>query len=133
MNCTYLRGAIEEAVSTCGYTLTEGAEHYLPTSICTYPAAHLLPPEFHSIEGRNHGKITYSIELRLFHQGAKLSPSERSERLDAMEVDMVEIFTLLSNYERVLSVEDLTIAPASTVDNHGAVAMVAKADIVTYF
>ncbi len=134
MNCTYLRGAIEEAVSACGYTLTQSAEHYLPTSICHYPAAHLLPPEFRSIEGRNHGKITYSVELHLLHQGAKLSPSERNDRLDEMEREIIEIFTLLSEYERVLSVEELTFAPsATTIDNHGAIAMVAKAEIVTLF
>ena len=134
MNCAYLRGAIEEAVSAYGYTLYQCAEQYSPATICHYPAAHLLPPEFCRIEGRQHGKITYSIELRLLEQGAKLSAEERNEKLSTMESHFVEIFSLLSEYERVASVEELTIKPATNeIDAHGAMTLVAKAEVVTIF
>ena len=133
MNCAYLCSAIEEAVSAYGYTPYQGDKSYAPTLITRYPAAHLLPPEFHSIEGRNHGKIRYSIELHLLHQASRLSPAERNDLLDEMESDLIEIFTLLSEYDSIAGVEELTLSPVATIDNHGAMAMVAQAEIVTLF
>ena len=134
MNRAYLSSAIEGLVSRVGYEFQLDDESCYPTTVCRYPAAFLSQPEFLSMEGRNRGKIAYKVTLRLAKQGAKLSPQERNALLASMEEQLVEVFVKLSQTERVAMVENLEIKPQSPiVDNHGAVAMVATAKVVTIF
>lgn len=94
----------------------------------------MLQPEFVSLEGRKHGRITYNVTLRLARHGAKLTAVERNEMIAEMEEQLMEMFVALSNKERVAVVEELTIAPCSeSVDSHGAVAVEAKANVITIF
>jgi hypothetical protein len=134
MNRAILCSAIEEVVSRYGYDFTLNDKSYYPATICRYPAAFMLQPEFLRQEGRKHGRITYNVSLRLARQGAKLTPKERSELLAEMEGQMMEMFISISQTQRVAVVDKLTIKPLSeTVDTHGAVAIEAKADIETIF
>lgn len=134
MNRAILCGAIEGAVSAVGYHFHPSAEGLYPVTISHYPAAVLFEPKFREIEGRNHGTIRYSVQLILARNGAKLSPSQRVAMLDEMEQDMLEIMMHLSQYDEVVAVDELTIEPsAERVDAHGAIALVAKADVVTIF
>lgn len=134
MNRTFLSGAIEGLASEYGYNFQQGDKSHYPTTVCRYPSAFLVQPEFVGIEGRNHGRITYHISLYLAKQGAKLSPAELNTTLDEMEQEMTNIFINLSKTERVAVVENLTITPASgIIDNHGALNLVAKANVTTIF
>ena len=134
MNRAFLCSAIEGLVSKCGYSFQLNDKSYYPTTVCQYPSAFMLQPEFSSMEGRKHGKIVYKVTLRLLHQAAKLSPTERNVLLDRMEEEMMQLFVELSQTERVAVVENLTIAPCvEPIDSHGAIAIEAKADIVTIF
>lgn len=134
MNRTYLCSAIEGLASEFGYNFQQGDKSHYPTTVCRYPSAFLTQPEFVGIEGRKHGRITYHISLFLAKQGAKLSPAELNSTLDEMEQDMTNIFVELSKTERVAVVENLTIAPiAGIIDNHGALNIVAQADVTTIF
>lgn len=133
MNRALLCSAIEEVVSPLGYEFYQNDESGYPTLVCRYPAAFLSHPEFHSIEGRKRGKITYDISLRLARQGAKSSPKERRMLLDEMEEALVDIFVALSQNPIVAIVEELTILPDAEVDTHGAVSMVATAKVATLF
>ena len=121
-------------MSQCGYEFHLDYESHYPTTVCRYPAAFMSQPQFESIEGRKHGRIAYKVKLRLAQNGAKLSPNERNQRLNEMENEMVEIFTLLSEDSIVAVVKELTISPvAEAVDNHGAVATMAEAVVETIF
>lgn len=121
-------------MSQCGYEFHLDHESHYPTTVCRYPAAFMSQPQFESIEGRKHGRIAYKVKLRLAQNGAKLSPNERNQRLNEMESEMVEIFTLLSKDSIVAVVKELTISPmAEAVDNHGAVATMAEAVVETIF
>ncbi|MBE6194537.1 MAG: hypothetical protein E7140_02245 [Rikenellaceae bacterium] len=134
MNRAILSSAIEGVVSSYGYEFNLNDSACYPTTVCRYPAAFMSQPEFSSIEGRKHGRITYTITLHLAQQGAKLSPAERNNLLDEMEQQMLDIFTELSRKECVAVVEGLQISPTSpTIDNHGALAIVGKAKVVTIF
>lgn len=134
MNRAFLSSAIEGLVSSYGYDFYHSEESHYPTILCRYPAAHLSTPEFVRIEGQKQGRVTYRIHLRLVQQGAKLSPSERADLLAEIEQQMIEIFIALSRTERVAVVENLTISHTSpTIDNHGALAMVGEAEVVTIF
>lgn len=134
MNRAILSSAIEGVVSSYGYEFNLNDSACYPTTVCRYPAAFMSQPEFSSIEGRKHGRITYTITLHLAQQGAKLSPAERNNLLDEMEQQMLDIFTELSCKECVAVVEGLQINPTSpTIDNHGALAIVGKAKVVTIF
>lgn len=134
MNRAYLCGAIEGLVSQCGYEFHLDYESHYPTTVCRYPAAFMSQPQFESIEGRKHGRIAYKVKLRLAQNGAKLSPTERNQRLNEMESELIEIFTQLSKDRVVAVVKELTISPvAEAVDNHGAVATIAEAVVETIF
>ena len=134
MNRAFLSSAMEGVVSSFGYDFYLDEESHYPTAVCRYPAAFLSQPEFIGKEGQKQGRITYRLTLRLGKPGAKLSPKERGDLLAQLEQDMVEIFVELSRTEKVAVVEKLTITPTSpTIDNHGAIAMIGKAEIVTIF
>ena len=134
MNRAFLCSAIEGLASEYGYHFQQGEKSCYPTTVCRYPVAFLFQPEFVSIEGRKHGKITYKLSLALAQQAAKLSPKERNTMLDAMEEEMTKIFLELSKAEKIAVVDNLTISPSSEViDNHGALAVVANAEVTTIF
>lgn len=134
MNRANLSGAIEDLVSSYGYDFTLNDSACYPTTICRYPAAFMSQPKFSSIEGRKHGRITYEVSLHLAHQGAKLSPAERNELIVEVEQQMLDIFTELSLTKSVAAVEGLQIATTSpAIDNHGAIAIVGNAKVVTIF
>ncbi len=134
MNRAILCSAIEGLSSQYGYHFHLNDEAYYPTTVSRYPAAFMTQPKFESIEGRQHGRISYKVSLRLARQGAKLSPTERNELLCRMEEELVEIFVDLSKEERVAIVNSLSISPCTeSIDNHGAIALEAKAHITTIF
>ena len=134
MNRAFLQSAVEEVVSAYGYSFSVESQQRAPFHITAYPAAFMTQPKFNRQEGRRFGKITYDISLTLLHQGAKLSPTDRNSLYANMECELVDMFVELSQYDEVASVEELTIAPTSSpVDNHGAIAMVATAQITTIF
>ena len=134
MNRAFLCSAIEGLASQYGYHFQLNDEAYYPTTVCHYPAAFMTPPEFASIEGRKHGRITYKISLRLAQQGAKLCPEERNALLDTMEKDLIDLFVALSKTERVAVIDELTISPTSSpIDAHGAISLEANAYVTTIF
>lgn len=133
MNRTLLCSAIEGLVSKCGYNFQLSDKAYYPTTVCRYPAAFMSQPEFSSLEGRKHGRITYKVSLTLAKQGAKQSPEERNSSLSTMEEQAMNIFVELSQNEHVAVVEELTIVPCSEVDTHGAITIKAEAKVVTIF
>lgn len=134
MNRALLQSAVEGVVSARGYTFSVESQERAPFHIAAYPAAFMVPPKFNKQEGRRFGKITYDISLTLLRQGAKLSPAGRSELRAEMESELVDMFVELSRHAQIAAVTDLTISPTSApIDNHGAVAMVAKAQVTTLF
>ena len=134
MNRAFLCSAIEGLVSQSGYHFQQDDKAHYPTAVCRYPAAFLAQPEFHSIEGRKRGRITYKVNLRLAQLGAKLTPVERNNLLNEMEQEMLNLFVALSETERVAVVDELTISPCSgTIDVHGALAIEAEAYVTTIF
>ena len=133
MNRAILSSAIEGAVSSYEYKFEEVPKSLYPCIIRYYTAVTLIEPEFLRMEGRKHGKITYSVTLHLDRNGAKLSPEERKQTLATMEQELVDIFLRLSKHQRIAGVEDLIIEPQPQLDNHGALSLVATAEVVTVF
>lgn len=134
MNRAFLCSAIEGLASQYGYHFALNDKSCYPTTISRYPAAFMTQPKFESMEGRQHGRITYSVTLRLAQQGAKLTPAERNNALDKMEKELMEIFIALSKIDDVAVVDELSIVPYSEpIDNHGAIAIEAHANVTTVF
>lgn len=134
MNRTYLLNAVEGIATTNGYTFYSDNEQRMSQQINAYPAMWLSPPQFSSMEGRKHGKVTYSLTLHALEQGARLSPAEREQAWAKLESDLVGLFSQLSDKERVVIVERLKIRHScSTLTSHGEVAATATADVVTFF
>lgn len=134
MNRALLQSAVEGVVSARGYTFLIESPEQRSYHLTAYPALVMAQPKFNKQEGRRFGKITYDISLTMLCQGAKLSPAERSELYDDMEFELVDICVELSCHEKVASICNLSISPTSSpVDNHGAIAMVATAQVTTFF
>ena len=86
------------------------------------------------VEGRLHGRATYSVELRLLHPGAKLSSERRNEVWSQTELQLFDLFTQLSTDPKVIAVENLTVQPGSgAYTPHGEISQTAKADVIICF
>jgi hypothetical protein len=134
MNRAFLCSAIEGLVSARGYNFQLNDDTHYPATVCRYPAAFMAQPEFLSLEGRQHGRITYKLSLKLAQQGAKLTPTERNALLDSMEKEMLNLFVDLSTTEKIAVVENLSISPSpEAIDSHGAITLKAKAHVTTIF
>ena len=102
--------------------------------IVLLPAAWLPPIRLKEVEGRLHGRATYSVELRLLHPGAKLSSERRNEVWSQTELQLFDLFTQLSTDPKVIAVENLTVQPGSgAYTPHGEISQTAKADVITCF
>ena len=113
MNRTYLTRAIRELAGVYGYTIHTDTDDRTPREIVLLPAAWLPPIRLKEVEGRLHGRATYSVELRLLHPGAKLSSERRNEVWSQTELQLFDLFTQLSTDPKVIAVENLTVQPGS--------------------
>ena len=134
MNNLQLAQTLRDLSVYLDYNFNEGEQSAMSQCIRQYPAAWLNPPALHSVEGREHGRITYDVTLHLTDAGAKLSPEARNRRAAEMEKDMLEIFTRLSETSNVIAVENLTIAPRTfALTSHGEISQTANARVITCF
>lgn len=132
------RKAIIQSLDTLstakGYTFYNGADPLLPQRVKRYPAVWLSPLRFKSMEGRNHGKMTYSLTLRALAHAAKLNPAEHEAVWQGMERDVIEIFSSLSQQASIVAVENLSLkSDIATLSSSGELALEATAEVVTYF
>ena len=134
MNREKLLNAVESIATAKDYRFHSAEESYITSQIKDYPSAWLVPPTFHSIEGRNHGEVTYSLTLHLLGDAAKRSPQERNQMRADLERDMLEIFTSLADECFVAEVENLKIRhTTNTLARHGEVVATATAEVITFF
>ena len=117
-----------------GYTIHIDTDDRTPREIVLLPAAWLPPIRLKEVEGRLHGRATYSVELRLLHPGAKLSSERRNEVWSQTELQLFDLFTQLSTDPKVIAVENLTVQPGSgAYTPHGEISQTAKADVIICF
>ena len=134
MNRTKLLQAFEQKATADGYHFHSTFDRYIPQLVNAYPTLWLSPPKFESIEGRTHGRITYTITAHAIDAAAKLSPSERNESHARLEGELLDIFTTLSEHDFVAAVEGLEIKHSSqTLTSAGDVAATATAKVITIF
>lgn len=134
MNSTHLEGAVRTLAEERGYAFRSGPESDMTHAVGSYPAAWLAPLELREIDGRKHGRIVYDLTLHLMHPGARLSPARRREALAETERQALDIFTALSDDERVIAVTELSLRPRIfALTPHGEIAQTATARIVTWF
>lgn len=134
MNREKLINAVESIATAEGYKFLSAEERYIPQHTTHYPTLWLLPPQFHSIEGKNHGTVTYSVKLHAIGEGAKQSPKQRNTTRTELEQMLINVFTTLSEEDFVVEVENLKIAHTShTLTSHGEVAATATAEVITFY
>lgn len=134
MNREKLLNAVDSIATSKSYCFHSAEPNYITTQLKEYPSAWLLPPEFHSIEGRNHGLETFSLTLHLMHDAAKLDFDERNNLRVKMEDDLLDIFTSLTDEDFVAEVESLRIRHSTnSVARHGEVVATATAEVITFF
>ena len=134
MNNSILVEALRTAAAAEGYSLRCADSDRLSAVTAGFPAALLAPPVVHSARGRRHGRIEYDIVLRLSDLGADIPPEKRYPARQKIENDALAIFTALTENERIIAVENLTISQLpSSASIHGEIAVLAKARIITFF
>ncbi len=134
MNRKTILEAFNQAAAAVGYKFYSDEEGRAPVSVKEYPALWLAPPQFVKMEGRKHGRITYSVTLHAMRQGAKHTAEMRNDEWAAMEESLLEFFNLLSQHHLVAVVDKLTIRNSSmSLTAHGEVAATAEAEVVTIF
>lgn len=134
MNREKLINAFESIATAEGYKFHSAEERYIPQFTSHYPALWLTPPTFHSIEGKNHGAITYSVKLHAMQDGAKQSLKRRNATRIELEDMLLRLFTTLSQEEFVAEVENIQICHSSqTLSSHGEVAATATAEVIIIF
>lgn len=134
MNRTPLIQAVEQIATASGYRFYSMEDRYMPQIIKEYPTMWLSPPTFHSIEGRRHGKITYSVQMHAMQAGAKTPPEQHQSMHNQMEQELMEVFTQLTQREFIVAVENLQIRHSTqTLTPHGEVASTATAKVITFF
>lgn len=134
MNRTPFIETLKNLAEQNGYDFYTGTADEMPAVVKSFPAMWLETPEFHSIEGCNHGRITYNVKLTVLRQGHKLSPEERASAIAFMEQSLLDIVESLSDTPLVASVEGLRISARSPhISPHGAIGACATALIETIF
>ncbi|MEG2365619.1 MAG: hypothetical protein RSB29_02570 [Alistipes sp.] len=134
MNRTHLERAVETLAAKRGYTFCAVPDDALPHAVSGYPAAALAPLALHAIEGRQHGRATYDLTLRLLCLGAKSSPTDRRTALATLEENLLSLLVELTDDPKVVAVEELKIRPTTlTFTPHGELSQTATARIITYF
>ena len=133
MNRTQLESALRNLSQSCGYTFYQLPAHRI-AEVKEFPAAVLEPLTVARVDGREHGRISYNVTLRILSLVAKNSEQKLSELLETMERDLLELFAILSENKRVIEVENLGITPAEGAFTiHGEISQTARAQVVTHF
>lgn len=134
MNRAPLERAVQKLAEQLGYPFHEAPEACMARQIASLPAAWLLPPDLHAIEGTRHGRASYDLTLHLIDRGAALPHPERARRWAEMERDALDLFSRLTETPCVVAVENLTLRPRSAaLTNHGEIALTASCRVLTCF
>ena len=134
MNRRKLVSAVQAICGSMGYEFRALDSSALSASCQSMPAAVLIQPKFQSIEGRNHGRITYRTTLYLLKPGSRLSSAEQSDVLAQMEEDMLDIFSKLSENKSVALVDKLQMEYSiHSVLGRGEIGLKANAEVEIIF
>lgn len=134
MNRKIILEAAEQAATAKGYTFYTGSNELMRSMVKSLPAVWLAPPKFISIDGRRHGKITYEVVLHAMCRDLKSAPEVQNRNWTRLEEDLVEIFSRISQHEKVATVNDLAIrCIGSTSSAFGEEGVTATAEVVTLF
>lgn len=134
MNRNSIVESLRTLATTYGYAFYTDDDRLLPQNVKRLPALWLAPPEFKSKQGRTHGTITYSLKVHALAEGAKLAPADHEAAWLNLENDLIKIFARLSQNERVIAVEKLSVkCNFATLSSQGEISATATVDVVTHF
>lgn len=134
MNREKLISAVQQCCDLSGYNFRALGAHYIPAQAPKMAAALLEEPQFLRIEGRNHGRITYSLRLHLLDKGMRNPPEQQNQQLSEIESDMLGIMSQLSQCDDIALISELTITPTvHTLLGRGEVGVTATAEVVVIF
>ena len=133
MNRAQLESALRVLSQSRGYSFEILPAQRL-AEVKRLPAVVLEPPTVALVEGRGHGRISYNVTLHILSLAAKLSAEQRSNILERMESDLLDIFADLSQDEGVIAVEGLGITPREfALTTHGEISQTARTKVISYF
>ncbi|MFI3280611.1 MAG: hypothetical protein R3Y44_01425 [Rikenellaceae bacterium] len=134
MDISQLEKSIAQLSTERGYTPLIASEQELEGAQVRFPAAWIQLPMVLYVEGRDEGVICHKIVVGLLDDYSSYSFDDKSDRLNQMHDDALEIMTALSRVEGVVEINDLTITPRVThLTRHGDVSQICQASVVSYF
>ncbi len=134
MDIIQIETIISQLVQQFGYSAVIASEQQLEESIEALPTAWIQLPTVSYVEGRDEGVIGHKITLRLIDDFRGYSFDDQAARLAEMQEHAIEIMTLLSSYDGVVEVSDMTVSPrAIPTTRHDNIAQICQATVVSYF
>lgn len=134
MNRQFILDAVEQAATARGYSFHSDSDVGLKLPRSAYPAVWLNPPQFVSKQGRTHGKVTYSLTMHLMGGGVKFNAAQRAQAWEQMEDDALEIFSIVSQGDKVVAVNGLKVRSGDiALASNGEVVTTATAEVVTFY
>lgn len=133
MNSNNLVKAVQQLCRDFGYSPHISVHEQPPLTSSQKSVALLEFPQFRSIEGSKHGRITYRVTLKLLHRAANLTAEERSLIISQAQTDALDIFSQLSSNKQVALIKNLQLDSLTRVMPHGSIGTIATADVITIF
>lgn len=134
MNSKKITEALSRICGRLDYRFGTGTAHKALYGKSGDATVWLLPPTLCMVDGRRHGRATYSLTLHVTRRRPRLDNAQTAALLDRMQSDALAMFTELSEEPFVALVDALKIeTKGSGLRPDAGANIVVTADVETIF
>lgn len=134
MNSKKIVEAVSRICDRLGYGFGTGSPRRALCDKCSERSVWLLPPTLSMVEGRRHGRATYSMTLYVTHRRLRTAADESVTLADGMHDEVIDMFTALSEESFVALVDSLKIESKSAgLRPDGGIDLAVTAKVETIF
>ncbi len=109
MNSKKITESLSRICGSLGYRFDTGTAHKALCNNGGYATVWMLPPTLRMVDGRHHGRATYSLTLHVTRRQLRPDNVMTTTLLDRMQSDALAMFTELSEEPFVALVDQLKI------------------------
>lgn len=134
MNRAKIQQALLSAIKDCGLSSIISPVLDASTLLSKLPAIWFSSPNLISVEGRDGGRIEYSLSLAAIYDCKGQSDEEKGVTLSEMEQKLLSVLTFLSHSESVITIDEITIKQLAKPTNRvGDLVLSCSCEITTFF
>lgn len=109
MNSKKITEALSRICGSLDYRFDTGTARRALSDRSSYATVWMLPPALRMVDGRHHGRATYSLTLHISRRQLRPDSVMTTTLLDRMQSDVLTMFTHLSEEPFVALVDQLKI------------------------